>query len=292
MREAGGHPWRPRGSAAGAAGLTRTDGWASRRAPRSRRRAPPAAELAPSAFGHHHRMADEPIDVDRLRRAAPVEVMLMDGFRVGEGPIRAPHRHGYHELILVRDGARRAGDRRRRGAGAARHGDRDRPGPGASVPLGRGPARRRRALHRRARSQRRRPDPRGLAAERPRRPHDRAAAGRARAARTRSSALLAGEAARPPDPYAAGVQQHLLGDAAALARALVRRVARRAPRRPTTPTSSCTAASRSALEADFAAPPRRRPLRRRARASRPRRSPRRCTRAHRPHDEGAHHSTA
>src|ERR671913_1642066 len=49
-------------------------------------------------------MADPPIEVDRLRRAAPVEARLLDGFRVGEGPIREPHRHGYHELILVRTG--------------------------------------------------------------------------------------------------------------------------------------------------------------------------------------------
>ena len=49
-------------------------------------------------------MADAPIDVDRLRRAAPVEVRLLEGFRVGESPIRDPHRHGYHELLILRAG--------------------------------------------------------------------------------------------------------------------------------------------------------------------------------------------
>ena len=49
-------------------------------------------------------MPGDPIDVDRLAREAAVEVLLADGLRVGEGPIRAPHRHDYHELILVRAG--------------------------------------------------------------------------------------------------------------------------------------------------------------------------------------------
>ena len=80
------------------AGLTRTDGWASWRAARGAQ----AARVVDRR--HDARMADEPIGVDRLRRAAPAEVVLLDGFRVGEGPIREPHRHGYHELILVRDG--------------------------------------------------------------------------------------------------------------------------------------------------------------------------------------------
>ncbi len=134
----------------------------------------------------------------------------MDGFRVGEGPIRAPHRHGYHELILVRDGPRRAGDRRRHGAGAARHGDGDRPGPGAPVPLGRGPARRASCASPTRRSRAAAGSPPGWLLS-------------GRGGRTialppgeleRADALvrlLAGEAARPPDPYAAGVQQHLLG---------------------------------------------------------------------------------
>ncbi|HYF24730.1 MAG TPA: AraC family transcriptional regulator [Baekduia sp.] len=44
------------------------------------------------------------LDVDRLRDGAAVEVLLLDGFRVGEGPLREPHRHDYHELIWIRDG--------------------------------------------------------------------------------------------------------------------------------------------------------------------------------------------
>ena len=154
-------------------------------------------------------MADEPIDVDRLRRAAPVEVMLMDGFRVGEGPIRAPHRHGYHELILVRDG---------RGEQAID--DVTAPvRPGTVTVIGQGQVHQFRWAE----------DLRGgvvrftdAALE----GGGRIPAGRllsGRGGRTialppgeveRADALvrlLAGEVARPPDPYAAGVQQHLLG---------------------------------------------------------------------------------
>jgi AraC family transcriptional activator of pobA len=49
-------------------------------------------------------MTDAPLTVDRLASGAAVEVRLLDGFRVGEGPIRAPHRHDYHELLWLRDG--------------------------------------------------------------------------------------------------------------------------------------------------------------------------------------------
>jgi len=46
------------------------------------------------------------LSVDRLRdAAAAVEVVLLDGFRVGEGPIRDPHRHDYHELLWIRAGS-------------------------------------------------------------------------------------------------------------------------------------------------------------------------------------------
>jgi AraC family transcriptional activator of pobA len=44
------------------------------------------------------------LTVDRLGGDAAVEVRLLDGFRVGEGPIRAPHRHDYHELLWLRQG--------------------------------------------------------------------------------------------------------------------------------------------------------------------------------------------
>lgn len=44
------------------------------------------------------------IDLDTLADG-PLEVRLLRDFRVGEAPIRAPHRHDYHELIWVRGGA-------------------------------------------------------------------------------------------------------------------------------------------------------------------------------------------
>jgi AraC family transcriptional activator of pobA len=44
------------------------------------------------------------LTVDRLGDDVAARVVPMDGFRVGEGPIRAPHRHDYHELLWVRDG--------------------------------------------------------------------------------------------------------------------------------------------------------------------------------------------
>ena len=66
-------------------------------------RRPPAPRAVTEGWDNAA-MAPDPIDVDRLRRPAPVEAVLLDGFRVGEGPVRDPHRHGYHELILVRAG--------------------------------------------------------------------------------------------------------------------------------------------------------------------------------------------
>jgi AraC family transcriptional activator of pobA len=45
------------------------------------------------------------LTLDRLDPGAVVEVRALDGFRVGEGPIREPHRHDYHELLWVRSGA-------------------------------------------------------------------------------------------------------------------------------------------------------------------------------------------
>jgi hypothetical protein len=55
-------------------------------------------------------MAERPrggLDVDRLEAGGAFEVALMDGFRVGEGPIRDPHRHDYDELLWVRSGGGR-----------------------------------------------------------------------------------------------------------------------------------------------------------------------------------------
>jgi AraC family transcriptional activator of pobA len=45
------------------------------------------------------------LDIDRLTSGAAVEVVALEGFRVGEGPIRAPHRHDYHELLWLRAGS-------------------------------------------------------------------------------------------------------------------------------------------------------------------------------------------
>jgi AraC family transcriptional activator of pobA len=45
------------------------------------------------------------LTLDRLEPGAVVEVRALEGFRVGEGPIREPHRHDYHELLWVRSGA-------------------------------------------------------------------------------------------------------------------------------------------------------------------------------------------
>jgi AraC family transcriptional regulator, transcriptional activator of pobA len=50
-------------------------------------------------------MAERPaISLDRLEAGEAVEVLLLSGFRVGEGPVREPHRHDYHEVIWVREG--------------------------------------------------------------------------------------------------------------------------------------------------------------------------------------------
>ena len=157
---------------------------------------------------HDARMADEPIGVDRLRRAAPVDVVLLEGFRVGEGPIREPHRHGYHELILVREG---------RGEQAIDDVVTE-VRPGTVTVIGQGQVHQFRWAEAVAGAVVRFSD------------EALAAGGRIPAAwllsgrggRTialppgeleRADALvrlLAGESARPPDPYAAGVQQHLL----------------------------------------------------------------------------------
>ena len=153
-------------------------------------------------------MAPQPIDVDRLRPAAPLQVMITEGFRVGEGPIREPHRHGYHELILVRAGrgehlidgepvAVRPGTVTVIGQGhvhqfrwadaldgaVVRFTDEALQGRGERIPAawllsGRG----------------------GRTIALPAGELDRADA---------LVRLLAGETARPPDPYAAGVQEHL-----------------------------------------------------------------------------------
>ncbi|MBI5106772.1 MAG: AraC family ligand binding domain-containing protein [Solirubrobacterales bacterium] len=43
--------------------------------------------------------------IDRMAAGAAADVVLLDGFAVGEGPVREPHRHDYHELVWVRAGA-------------------------------------------------------------------------------------------------------------------------------------------------------------------------------------------
>jgi AraC family transcriptional regulator, transcriptional activator of pobA len=44
------------------------------------------------------------LTVDRLAHDGAVEVRLLEDFAVGEGPIRTPHRHDYHELMWLRSG--------------------------------------------------------------------------------------------------------------------------------------------------------------------------------------------
>ena len=45
------------------------------------------------------------LGADRLARGMPVQVAWLQGARIGERRVREPHRHDYHELIWVRDGA-------------------------------------------------------------------------------------------------------------------------------------------------------------------------------------------
>jgi AraC family transcriptional activator of pobA len=42
--------------------------------------------------------------LDCLAADGVVEVRLLDDFAVGEGPVREPHRHDYHELMWLREG--------------------------------------------------------------------------------------------------------------------------------------------------------------------------------------------
>lgn len=51
------------------------------------------------------RTAEGRLTTDRLRDDAAMEVVLLEGFRVGEGPIRDPHRHDYHELLWISEGS-------------------------------------------------------------------------------------------------------------------------------------------------------------------------------------------
>jgi AraC family transcriptional activator of pobA len=45
------------------------------------------------------------LTVDRLAPGAALEVVPLEDFRVGEGPLREPHRHDYHELLWVQAGS-------------------------------------------------------------------------------------------------------------------------------------------------------------------------------------------
>jgi AraC family transcriptional regulator, transcriptional activator of pobA len=50
-------------------------------------------------------VSSERLTVDRLAHGGAVEVVILDGFAVGEGPIRTPHRHDYHEVMWLRAGS-------------------------------------------------------------------------------------------------------------------------------------------------------------------------------------------
>jgi AraC family transcriptional activator of pobA len=45
--------------------------------------------------------------LDRLGTGGALQAALIEDFRVGEQPVRDPHRHDYHELIWVREGSGR-----------------------------------------------------------------------------------------------------------------------------------------------------------------------------------------
>jgi AraC family transcriptional activator of pobA len=47
---------------------------------------------------------DGRLTVDRLGEDVAAQVVVLDDFRVGEGPIRDPHRHDYHEVFWLRSG--------------------------------------------------------------------------------------------------------------------------------------------------------------------------------------------
>jgi AraC family transcriptional activator of pobA len=47
------------------------------------------------------------ISFDRLGHGAAIELRRFEDARIGEAPVREPHRHDYHELIWVRDGTGR-----------------------------------------------------------------------------------------------------------------------------------------------------------------------------------------
>jgi AraC family transcriptional activator of pobA len=147
------------------------------------------------------------LSLDRLGAGAAVELRRFDDARIGEAPVREPHRHDYHELIWVR-------------AGAGRHLIDGVPvpvRPGTVTLIGRG------AVHVFERAE-------GLTGAALRFGEELLLGGRVapgwllagrggrtvdvpdREAERLESALsaVAAEAARPPDPYSADLQRHLV----------------------------------------------------------------------------------
>jgi AraC family transcriptional activator of pobA len=47
---------------------------------------------------------DGRLTVDRLAEDVAAQLVVLDDFHVGEGPIRDPHRHDYHEVFWLREG--------------------------------------------------------------------------------------------------------------------------------------------------------------------------------------------